>query len=225
MAERVNAGHANDAELQAYADGELVAERVTAHVASCAECREEIAGIRRVTAALSLGSKPPDSLTEKIRSRRAESARTAPVIPLRSRQRRAFLLPVGLAAAAALALFVPRAWRDQPPDDSSPPAGAKGAQPFDIVLGERIVTEMGATSIDSVSWEISGTGITAELRYLTGVAESPSAARLAERVQEQLTDAGLPRSSITVRPLATQDQMRPVPPGAVAVTLRGRIAP
>ena len=223
MAEPLNGAHPDAAELQAHADGEAAGERVAAHVASCAECREEVAAIRRVTAALSLGSKPPDSLTEKIRARRAESARGARVIPVRARgmRRRTFLLPVGLAAAAALALFVPRAWREPPPDERSPSA-AKGALSPGIVLDETIITETGATSIDSASWDVGGAGITAELRYVTGLVESSGAARLAERVAERLTDAGLERASITIRPLAAQDRTRPLPPGAVGITLRGR---
>jgi anti-sigma factor RsiW len=83
MAERLNGMHPDAAELQAHADGEVMDERVTAHVASCAECRAEIVAIRRVTAALSLGSRPPDSLTDKIRARRAEAAQGAPMIPVR----------------------------------------------------------------------------------------------------------------------------------------------
>jgi hypothetical protein len=222
MAERANGTHPDAAELQAYADGEAMDERVSAHVASCAECREEIAAIRRVTAALSLGSKPSDSLTEKIRARRAGSAQGAPVASVHARRTRprSFLLPLGLAAAAALALFVPRAWREAPPDERLPSAGAKGAQPLDIVPDERIVTETGSSSIDSISWEISGSRITAELRYVLGLPESPAAARLAERVVERLMNAGLERSSITIRPLAADDKSRPLPPGAVRVTLR-----
>jgi hypothetical protein len=222
MAERLNDTHPDAAELQAHADGDAADERVTAHIASCAECRAEIVAIRRVTAALSLGSAPPDSLTDKIRARRARSAHGAPVIPLRARRmrRRAFLLPVGLAAAAALALFVPRAWREPPPDDDPPPAGAKGAAPLDIVVGESIVTETGATSIDSVSWDISGPGLTAELRYVTGLAESPRAARLAESVAERLVASGLERSSIRIQPVPAPEPNRSLPPGAVGVTLR-----
>lgn len=222
MAERSNDMHPDGAELQAHADGEATDERVSVHVASCAECREEVAAIRRVTAALILGSKPPDSLTEKIRARRAESAQRVPVASLSARRmrRRTFLLPVGLAAAAALALFVPRAWRDSPPDGRSPVGGAKGALPPVNVVDEAIVTETGATSIDSVLWDVRGPAITAELRYLTGLAESSGAARLAERIVERLTEAGLDRSSIAIRPVATQDDTRPLPPGAVGVTLR-----
>jgi hypothetical protein len=92
------------------------------------------------------------------------------------------------------------------------------------VVDETIVTEAGATSIDSVSWDISGLGITAELRYVTGLAESPRAARLAENVAERLMDAGLERSSITIQPVPAPEPNRPLPPGAVGVTLR-RLAP
>lgn len=226
MAERLNAAHPEDNELQAYADGEVVDDRVSDHVASCAECREEVAAIRRVTAALSLGSSPPDSLTEKVHARRLESAQGAPVASLRARRsrRRAFLLPVGLAAAAALALFVPRAWREQSPDKSAPASGSKGAPPLNVAASETIVTESGATSIDSVSWDVSGPGTTAELRYVTGLAESPAAARLAERVVDRLTQAGVARSSIAVRPVPARQTIQPLPPGAVGVTLR-RIPP
>jgi hypothetical protein len=222
MAERPSSAHPDAAELQAHADGEAVDERVRVHVESCAECREEIAAIRRVTAALSLGSKPSDSLAEKIRARRAESAQRATAAPVRARRvrPRIFLLPVGLAAAAALALFVPRAWREPPPDERSPSTGAKGAPPLGVVVDEAIVTEAGATSIDSVSWEISGPGITAELRYVAGIAESPDAARLAERVAQRLMEAGLERSSITIRPVRAAERNQPPPPGAVGVTLR-----
>ena len=225
MAERMNDTHPDAAELQAHADGEAMDERVSVHVATCAECREEVAAIRRVTAALSLGSKPRDSLAEKIRTRRAESARGAPVTSPRAlrMRRRTFLLPVGLAAAAALALFIPRAWRESPPAGDPPSAGAKGASPLDIVVDETIVTETGATSLDSLSWDISGSGITAELRYVAGVAESSDAARLAERVVQRLVEGGLDRSSITIRPVAAQDDTSALPAGAVGVTLRGRV--
>lgn len=225
MAERMNDTHPDAAELQAHADGEGLDGRVSAHVATCAECREEVAAIRRVTAALSLGSKPRDSLAEKIRARRAESARGAPVISPRARRMRGrnFLLPVGLAAAAALALFVPRAWRESPFAADPPSAGAKGAPPLDLVVDETIVTEAGATSLDSLSWDISGSGITAELRYVADVAQSAGAARLAERVVQRLVDGGLDRSSITIRPVAAQDDTSALPVGAVRVTLRGRV--
>lgn len=224
MAERSNGTHPDAAGLQAHADGEVMDERIAAHVASCPECREEIAAIRRVTAALILGSKPPASLTEKIHARRAEAARGAPALPLRAprMRRRLFLLPAGLAAAAALALFVPRAWREPPPEDRSPTGGAKGALPVDIVGDETIVTETGATSIDSISWDIGGQGITAELRYVTGLDESSRAARLAERVAVMLMDGGLERSSITIRPVPARETNRPLPSGAVGVTLRAR---
>lgn len=225
MTERPSGAHPDVAELQAHADGEAVDERVAAHVASCAECREEIAAIRRVTAALSLGSRPPDSLADKVRARRADSARGDTGIPRRAprMRRRTFLVPVGLAAAAALAVFVPRAWREPHPDEDSPYAGAKGAPRIDSVAGEVIVTEKGATSIDSVSWDISGPGITAELRYVVGLAESRRAARVAERVAERLMDAGLGRASITIRRVRAPEGS-PLPPGAVGVTLR-RLAP
>lgn len=218
--------HPDAAELQGYADGEPVSELVTGHVVTCAQCREEVAAIRRVTAALSLGSRPSDSLTEKIRARRAEAGQGTPVTPLRARKtrRRSFLLPVGLAAAAALTLIVPRAWREPPPDQRAPSGAAKGALPPQVGVNEMIVTETGRTSIDSVAWDVSGTGTTAELRYVTGTAESPRAALLAERIAGRLMTAGLERSSISIQPAPAQEHLRPPPPGAVGVTLR-RVAP
>lgn len=225
MVERPTGVHPNAAELQAHADGEAVDERVAAHVASCAECRGEVAAIRRVTAALSLGSKPPDSLMEKILARRAQAAQGAAAALPRApqRRRRIFLLPAGLAAAATLALLVPRVWRAPPADGDRPAAGAKGASPADIVVNEIIVTETGATSIDSLSWDISGAGISAELRYVAGVAGSSRAALLAERVVHRLVEGGLDRSSITILPVAARDDTSALPAGAVRVTLRGRV--
>lgn len=224
MSERLNDVHPGAAELQAYADYEAVEERVSAHVAGCAECREAVTAIRRVTVTLSLGSKPSGSLPETIRARRAELARVAPRAPLHARRRRfsLVLLPVGLAAAAALALFVPRAWREQPRDNRPPDRGAKGALSPDVGAEEKIVTETGVSGIDSVAWDVSDPATVAELRYVTGVAESSRAARLAERVADQLMDAGLDRASITIRPVAARDNARPLPPGAVGVTLRRR---
>lgn len=222
MAERLNGAHPDGAELQAHADGEATDERVSAHVASCAECREEVAAIRRMTAALSLGSKPSDSLTEKIRARRAVAAQGAPVASLRARRmrRRTFLLPVGLAAAAALALFIPRAWRESAPDERSPVSGAKGPVPVDTTVDELVVTETGPTSIESISWDISGTGVTVELRYRTGVAESPRAERLAERIASRLREAGIDSAAITVLPVGAQAADQSLPAGAVSVRMR-----
>lgn len=217
--------HPDAAELQSYADGETVDARIAEHAESCAACREEIAGIRRVTAALSLGSKPPDSLTEKVRAQRAASGRRAPVSPLRRGPMRSrnLWLPIGLAAAAVLAIFVPRAWRESPPGERPAPPGAKGALPIDVSAGETIVTETGPTSIDSISWDVSGPGITAELRYVTGLDESPRAERLAERVVERLTEAGFDRAAIVVRPVRAPARDRPLPAGAVGVTMSWRV--
>src|SRR5687768_4268162 len=109
MTEPMNGPHPESADLQAFADSEPGSERVAAHVESCAVCRADIAAIRRVTAALSLGSKPPHTLMERIRERREAS--TERVVPIASRPARAsarrFMLPLGLAAAAALAIIVP----------------------------------------------------------------------------------------------------------------------
>lgn len=227
MAEPVSGTHPDSAELQAYADGGAQSERVTFHVESCATCRAEVAVIRRVTAALSLGSKPPDSLTGKIHARRAEFVRT-PVIPLRrSRLRpRDFVLPVGLAAAAVLAVFVPRVLREPPRNETPSSSGAKGALPTDIVVDETIVTETGPTSIDSISWDLNGpAALKAELRYVGGLAESPRAERLAARVAEQLRAAGIAATAITVSPVRPEAAVGSLPAGAVAVIILGGVAP
>lgn len=224
MTEPVSGIHPDTAELQAYADGEARDESVASHVASCATCREEVASIRRVTAALSLGSKPPGSLTERIHARRAALAQGTPVAPMRRPRMRArnFVLPIGLAAAAVLAVFVPRALREPPRDQGPPSNGAKGAPPAGIVVDETIVTETGPTSIDSISWDITGSGITIEVRYVTGRAESLRDERLAERVAEQLLEGGVARAAITVRPVSPQSlDAQSLPPGAVGVTVRG----
>jgi hypothetical protein len=224
MAEPSNGGHPDAAELQSHADGEGMDERVLAHVASCASCREEVAAIRRLTAALALGSRRPDSLCEKIRARRAESMRDAQVVPLRApRRRRTFLLPAGLAAAAALALFVPRAWREDTPDVTPPASGAKGSASPRMTMREMIVTEAGAASIDSISWDVASLGITAEVSYTTELAESPRAARLANQVVERLVEGGLARPAITVLPVPLREQREPLPPGSVRVRLRAAL--
>lgn len=222
MTEQSNGMHPDAAELQAHADGEVVDERVLAHVAACAGCREEVAAVRRVTAALALGSRPSDRLMDKIQERRASLAREALVDPLRAARarRRAFLLPVGLAAAAALALFVPRAWREPTPDEAPPVPGAKGPASSGMTMTEMVVTETGATSIDSISWDVTGPGITAEVSYTTEAAESPRAGRLADQVVERLVEGGLARPAITVIPVPLREQNEPLPPGAVRVRLR-----
>lgn len=228
MNEPVSGTHPDSAELQGYADGEAQSERVASHVESCAICREEVAAIRRVTAALSLGSRPPDSLTERVRTRRAAPAQAVPVIPLRRTRMRArnFVLPIGLAAAAALAIFVPRALREPSREESPSPAGAKGVLPADMVVFEAVVTETGSTSIDSISWDLSGpAALKVELRYVAGVAESPRAERLAGRAAEQLRAAGIDATSITVNSVRPEAAAGSLPAGAVAVIIRWRGAP
>lgn len=221
MAESLGGPHPDAAELQRYADGEVQDDRMAAHVESCAACRAEIAAIRRVTMALSLGSTPPDSLTGRIRARRAAISQDTPAISRRNPRRRArtFMLPVGLAAAATLAIFVPRALREPPGDTSPPVSGAKGALPPDAVLDETIVTETGRTSIDSTSWDVAAPGMTVVIRYFTGRDESPRAERLARRVAERLREAGVDAAAITVRPVLPTASDRPLPPGAVGITV------
>lgn len=228
MADAINGIHPTSAELQAHADGEAGDERVLAHLGSCATCREEVAAIRRVTAALSLGSAPPDSLTERIQSRRAEIARSiaAATKPSRSRRDiRRFALPAGLAAAAALAIFVPRALREPALGEGPTSAGAKGAVRGDVVISETIVTETGSTSLDSISWEFSGLPTArVALSYVGGVAESGQAERLAARVAGRLRAAGIADTQMTID-AASASAAGSLPPGAVRVTIRARVAP
>jgi hypothetical protein len=222
-----NGLHPAAADLQAFADGEAGSEHVAAHLETCPACRAEVAATRRVTAALSLGSRPPDALLARIQARR--SASSAPIVPIASRRERTrarrIVLPLGLAAAAALAIIVPRAMRE-PADVAPGGPGAKGTPRLDIVLDERIVTETGPTSIDSVSWDISDTtgALRAELRYLAGTPESDRAERLAARIAEQLQAAGLKASSITVISVAAGASPGSPPAGAVAVTMRAGAA-
>lgn len=226
MTEPMNGPHPEPADLQAFADGETGSERVAAHVESCAVCRADVAAIRRVTAALSLGSTSPDTLMERIRERRDGSdQRVVSIAPRRERPgARRFMLPLGLAAAAALAIIVPRAMREPVSDETPGTSGAKGATPADLVVQETIVTETGPTSIDSISWDISDrTGaLRAEVRYLAGVAESASAELLANRVADQLRESGMDASSITVIPVPGGATRESPPAGAVAVTIRSR---
>lgn len=225
MAEPMGGIHPDSGELQRYADGEESSGRVASHVEACAICREEIAAVRRVTAALSLGSKAPDSLASRIQSRRnAASAERIPIrVPRSRRGARALMLPVGLAAAAALVIFAPRALRDEPGDDKPPAPGAKGAISTDVILLETIVTEAGQSSIDSISWDINGPGLTAEIRYVAGRGDSPRAQRLAERVAAALRAEGVGPTAITVRPETEQPSTRPLPAGAIRVTVRARL--
>lgn len=224
----MNGSHPEPADLQSFADGEAGSERVAAHIQSCAACREEVAAIRRVTAALSLGSTPPDTLLERIRARRADSHDRA--IPMASRRERAnarrFILPLGLAAAAALALIVPRAMREPPGDDMPAVSEAKGGTPRDFVVQQAIVTETGPTSIDSTSWDVGGAAgaLRAELRYLAGVPESARAELLAGRVAQQLRESGIDATSITVIAVAAGASRESPPAGAVVVEIRSRMS-
>lgn len=229
MTEPMSGPHPEPVELQAFADGEAGSERTAAHMESCAVCRAEVAAVRRVSAALSLGSKPPDTLMERIRERRADfHERVGPIASRRERAgARRFMLPLGLAAAAALAIIVPRAMRE-PVDEQSPSVpGAKGATPVDVVVEEMIVTETGATSIDSISWDVLDNARVsrAELRYITGVPEAARAELLVNRVAQQLREAGMDGSAITVIPIAPGSAPESPPAGAVAVTIRARPAP
>ena len=229
MTEPMNGAHPELADLHAFADGEAGSERIAPHVESCAVCRAEVAAVRRVTAALSLGSRSPDTLMERIRARRADSdERVAPIAARRERaSARRFMLPLGLAAAAALAIIVPRAMREPVADGTPSVSGAKGATPSDIVVRQAVVTETGPTSIDSISWDFSdATGVlSAELRYLSGIPESARAELLASRIAGQLREAGLGASSIAVIPVPAGAARESPPAGAVGVTIRARPAP
>ena len=80
--------------------------RIDRHLERCAECRERMDLLRRLSAAPPFADlTPPDRLLERILASRAESAESeAKVIPLRPVHRR--LSPALLRLAAALALFV-----------------------------------------------------------------------------------------------------------------------
>ena len=95
-------------QLSDYLDGALDGAALAAaeaHLAACAACRDELAGLRRVTGlARALDDRPPQrDLWPGIAARIAESA-PADVIPLRSRRRFAFSLPQLAAAGVALCL-------------------------------------------------------------------------------------------------------------------------
>jgi hypothetical protein len=223
MAEPMSGIHPDAAELQSYADGEAVDERVTSHVELCAACREEVAAIRRVTAALSLGSTAPESLTARIMERRAAVGRPAAPARVRPRSRaRAYMLPVGLAAAAALAIFAPRVFRKAPSDVDPGAVGAKGAVPAGAPVLETILTEYRPSSIDSVAQALRRDGTTAEVSYVTGLDQSARARQLADSVAASLLQAGVSRAAVTVRLLAEQPALRPLPAGAVGITVRSR---
>lgn len=221
MAERMGT-HPDSAELQKYADGEVQDKRVALHVESCATCREEVAAVRRVTAALSLGSKAPDSLAARIQERRVVGGRVTPPAPFRRSRIRVFMLPVGLAAAAALAVFVPRALRETPRDVDPSALGAKGAIPADAVVFETVLSEWSASSLDSVLRALGSPGTAVELRYVTDRDESVQAQRLADGIARFLREEGVEESGITVRRELAQAHLRPLPAGAVGITVRSR---
>jgi anti-sigma factor RsiW len=94
--------------LHAFVDNELDAKsslELESHIAGCAECRTELAGIRKVKAALAaapLRYEAPQSLLDKLDA--AIAAETTPV-PLRPRRRRmgagSWALTGGIGAMAA----------------------------------------------------------------------------------------------------------------------------
>lgn len=216
MDDRVNGAHPDSAELQLHADGESQDERVARHVESCPVCRDEVAGIRRVTAALALGSSPSDSLTARIQSKRADAGRALRAPARRSRSR-VFALPLGLAAAAALLVFAPRAWRDDGRVDDPSVVGAKGAAPTPGF--ETVLTEWRQPSVDSVVQALGNRGMGVELRYNAG-RESERAERLVDRITRYLVEQGVSRSSIHVRREVPQAPRGKLAGGAVGIIVR-----
>jgi negative regulator of sigma E activity len=96
-----------DAHLSAYLDGELAGEelaRAEAHLASCAECRAELDGLRRVVRrAGSLDDRPPERDLWAGIARQIATPDSGDVIPFAPRTRRfAFTMPQLAAAAVAL---------------------------------------------------------------------------------------------------------------------------
>lgn len=222
MNDPMHGTHPGSADLQRFADGENMELEVASHIESCAACRDEVTAVRRVTAALSFGSKVPDSLGARIHARRAATGSTTPTMSLhRARPRiRSFMLPFGLAAAALLVVFVPRALRRTSPEGSPAATGPKGVTSGSGVLFETVVTEEGSSSIDSVSWDIAGPGMTVEVRYVAGRAESGRAERLAGRVVESLREGGVDGSAITVKAEPARAAGTLLPAGAVGITVR-----
>ena len=218
MDERVNADHPDSAELQMYADSEPHDDRVARHVESCAICRDEVAAVRRVTAALALGSRPHASLLARIQSKRADADRPVLVPSSRSPFRaRAFALPVGLAAAAALLIFAPRAWRE---DDRVAEPGVVGAKgPLSGLEFETVLTGWRQASVDSVVRSLGDGESRVEVRYNAGRG-SDRAEQLADRVTRYMVDRGVSRSRIDVRRMVPQAPRGELPGGAVAITVR-----
>lgn len=108
-------GHPALLDLHRIADGDFHAEsdaQLVAHVRTCVMCRREIEDARRVTAALSLLSHPPNELFDRIRARRAAGERVilpsdAAAAKQHVAQRRGRRLqPWGLAIAASLVLAI-----------------------------------------------------------------------------------------------------------------------
>ncbi|HUR91505.1 MAG TPA: hypothetical protein VMY38_02410 [Gemmatimonadaceae bacterium] len=214
----MNGAHPDSAELQLHADGEPQDGRVARHIESCATCREEVAGIRRVTTALALGSRPSDSLLGRIQSKRADAGR-APPVPARrpSFRPREYALPLGLAAAAALLVFAPRAWRDDGRVNDPGQVGAKGAVPG--VVFETVLTGWRRAAVDSVVRMLENGDLEVELRHNPD-REWQRAVRLSDRIAGYLVDQGISRSRIDVRREAPQAPGRELAAGAVGITVR-----
>lgn len=222
MDETTRAGHPETAELQAHADGEPQDDRVARHMESCAMCREEVAAVRRVNAALALGSKPSDSLLARIQAKRAGAASALPRASRARPRLRAFAVPVGLAAAALL-VFAPRVFRDDRTLEVPATVGAKRALPGSVF--ETLLTEWTMLPLDSVVRSADGRGMTVKLRYAAGFSESGEAEQLAARIREYLTEQGIDPAAIEVSREATQLSTRRIPAGAVHITVRRPAVP
>lgn len=226
MTEPMRGAHPDSPELQRYADGAAdVArdERLLAHVESCAECCAEVERIQRVTAALSLTSKAPSSLSARIESRRAAAATSRALASSPSRTRR-FLLPVGLAAAAVLVMITPWAWREIrneravfPGEKGIPAPWPNIPQPISRWLFDRVITEWDLALMDSAAAAGRQADAQIHIRY-DASADSPTGRDLALRAASYFASRGIPAGRIDVS--GSRGGAPAIPPvGAVRITV------
>ncbi len=101
-------GHLGE-RLSAYVDAGLEGEALAAaeaHLAACAACRDELAGLRRVTGlARALDDRPPQRDLWPGIAARITTSEPADIVPLRPRRRFAFSVPQLAAAGVALCLL------------------------------------------------------------------------------------------------------------------------
>jgi anti-sigma factor RsiW len=131
-----------EADLSALLDGELAPERAAelrAHLAACADCRERLAGLARVDAALSAAPLPavPASLRARLEAR-LESAGQADTLLRRTRRapaprRAGWGRAAGAlaAAAAGVALYLAVATREPARLPETAPAPPQIARPLE----------------------------------------------------------------------------------------------